>query len=165
MRHTLGGSKVAVRHWTDRAWTWALLAFGPLGFAVVTASRGITSRMRTRAAEKKSSPLAVLAEKRRAQDAALESDDAGAIDATTIRMLEAAVLAHLKKNLRAATGEALVRELHDAGASRELGQRLRDLLASCEAARFAPDSASSKSARDRASIGRKIADELAKAKA
>jgi hypothetical protein len=50
-----------------------------------------------RAAEKKSSPLAMLADKRRAQDAALESDDAGAIDAATIQMLKAAVLAHLKK--------------------------------------------------------------------
>ncbi len=164
MRRTLGGPKAQGRHLTDHTWAWALLAFGPFAFAFATASRGIVARFRTRAAERRTSPLAVLAEKQRAQDTALENDDAGAIDAATIRMLEAAVLAHLKKNLRAATGEALVRELHEAGAPRELGQRLRDLLASCEAARFAPDGATSKGARDRAALGRKLAGELAKAK-
>lgn len=164
MRRSLGGGKPRVAHWTDRAWSWGLLGFAPLSFVLLTASRSLAKRARARAAEKKSSPAALLRDKENALQSALASDDAGAIDAAAIRMLESAVLAHLGKNLRAATGATLVRELEEAGASKQLGQELRDLLSSCESARFAPDSTSTSAARERAASARKIARALAKAK-
>ncbi len=162
VRRSLGGNKPRAQHLTDHAWSWPLLFAPPLSFVVVTATRRLRRRAREKAEARKHSPQALLRDKERAQQAALASDDAGAIDAATIRLIEAAVLAHLGKNLRAATGGALQRELENAGASAGLSHELKDLLASCEAARFAPDSASSSDARARAQQGRKVVGALAK---
>lgn len=162
-RTSLGGTRAAASHLTDRTWTWPLLGGPPLSFALVAFGSRTVRRAKERAAQRRSSPEALLKEKERQLDLALDSDDAGAIDAASIRFIEAAVVARLGKNLRALTGMALVRELEEAGATDELAVRFRDVLASCEAARFAPDAASSKDARGRADEARAVVRALAKA--
>lgn len=162
LRKSMGGTRVAVAHATDRPWAFPLLLAPALALGLVLGGARARQAARERAAQRKTSPEALLADKARALDEALGGDDAGAVDAATIRMVEAAVVARLGKNTRAATGDALVRELTQAGAAEEVATTVRELLSECEAARFSPDAASTKDARKRAERARAIAGELGK---
>src|SRR5207253_3135705 len=96
----------------------------------------------------------------RALDAAMDADDARAIDGATIRVLESAAVAFAGVNVRGVGGEAVCDVLTRAGVSSESAGELRDLLEACAAARFSPDGAELDDARKRAKLARVLVRKL-----
>ncbi len=160
-RKTLGATRTPTARISDRRWGWSLLYGPPATFVLAAIGAAAARRSRTRAAERRNSPASALKQRERLLDAALKGDDGGAVDAASVRLIEAAAIASLGANLRASTGAALVRELTEAGAPEPVASEVRELLAACEAARFAPDGNSTSQARERAASARKLAQQLA----
>lgn len=132
----------------ERRGYWASVLGAPLAcLAAVLASRGV-GRIRERRKARTPDPARVAKERRAEADAAMAGDDGGAAVSAVARALEAGVLARTGFNVRGAAGDALVRELEQAGAPPEAAKKISDALRACEDARFSPAGVSMQDARD-----------------
>ena len=163
-RTSLGGTKGPAPRLSDGRWARVLLVAPPLSFVLAVLAGTAVRRARARNASVRASPIAALKIQERQRDAALKGDDGRVIDASSIRVIEAAVLAYLGANLRASTGDAVVVALTDRGLTPEFATAVRTLLSECESARFAPDAATASEARERPEKVRALAAKLANSK-
>jgi hypothetical protein len=163
-RDRLEGLAVARAHLDDSPLFWlAAVAGGPLAFGIAVAGRATGRRATDAWHRRRTSPLAELRERVAAARAAGAGDDGRAIDAATARAVEAATFAHAKVNVRGAVGSGdIVERLGRAGVSRDLGERVGELLSRCEDARFSPEASDAIGARERWSKAQTLIRELEK---
>lgn len=159
-RRTLGGPPHAHRFFADGPLFFPLLAAPTALFALVLGGSAALRKKRERDAVKKVSPRTELRERERHLERAIRETDARAIDAATMRFLEAAALAGLGVNVRGLGGESLQAALVTAGATKKDAAALYDLLDECAAARFAPSGEEVDGARARATRARSVAETL-----
>lgn len=148
------------RYLTDRPFFFPLLAAPAALFALVLGGNAALQRKRARDAVKKASPRTELRERARHLDKAVRDTDPRAIDAATMRFLEAAAMATLDVNVRGLGGDNLESALVEAGAKKKDAAAFYDLLDECAAARFAPAGKEVESARERAQRAKSVAEML-----
>ncbi|MCL2450787.1 MAG: BatD family protein [Polyangiaceae bacterium] len=162
VRDRLEGSISPGRHFDDApVFWWLAVAGAPLAFGLSVLGRAAGSRAAEAYRRRRASPLAELEERMVLARAAGSRTDARAIDAAVARAVEAATLAHARVNVRGAAGAGEITERLDrGGVSRELAERVGELLWRCEDARFSPEAADLAGARDRWSRAQRIIREL-----
>jgi hypothetical protein len=160
LRKQMAGMHASAGHLDDSNVFFGLLAMPGALFGIALGSRRAARAWKERATERKTSPVAELKNRLRAQATAMEGDDPRAIDGATIRVLEAAAMAHASVNVRGVGGEAIASVLTRAGVSSDDAGELRDLLEACAAARFSPDGAELDDVRKRAERARVLAKKL-----
>ena len=159
-RRTMSGAAGSRRFFADRPLFFPLLAAPTALFALVLGGSAALRKKRALDAVKKASPRTELRERERHLDKAVRDTDARAIDAATMRFLEAAAMAKLDVNVRGLGGESLQGALVEAGAKKKDATAFYDLLDECAAARFAPAGEEVESARKRATRARSVAEDL-----
>ena len=159
-RRTRGGAAGTHRYLTDRPFFFPLLAAPAALFALVLGGNAALRKKRERDAVKKASPRTELRDRARHLDKAVRDTDARAIDAATMRFLEAAAMANLDVNVRGLGGESLQGALVEAGATKKDATSFYDLLDECAAARFAPAGEEVESARQRAKRAKSVVETL-----
>jgi hypothetical protein len=149
-RAALDGARSARAHADDSPLFWiAGVAAWPLAFGLAVAGRRLGARVLGAWRSRRASPAAELKERIAAAHAACASSDPRAADAAIARALEAAAVAHAGVNVRASVGAEVVDRLERAGVDRGAAAGLAELLRECESARFAPDAADVRAARER----------------
>lgn len=123
----------------DRPWFWALLGAGPLAYVIARGGHRATSALRERRARDRASPERDLEVKTKRAAAALAAGDGRALAGAIEAMLASACILHTKVDVRGVAGEAVVRELADAGVPEVDAKELRAVLDACQEARFAPE--------------------------
>jgi len=161
IRDALGGARAEETHLDDSRAFFALLVAPTALFGIAVSARRAARRFAERAQERKTSPIAELKQRLRAQSDAEKADDARAIDGATIRVLESAAVAHANVNVRGVGGESVADVLVRAGVDAESATELRDLLEACAAARFSPDGVEAAEAKKRAERARALVEHLA----
>lgn len=152
------------RYIADGPLFFPLLLLPTAAFGLVVVGARLRERQRRRAAEREASPLTALEEKLDALDRATRDTDARALDAATMRVIEAATIAYLGLNVRGVGHERVQDACIEAGATKEEASALHELLEECAAARFAPSGAELEDARKRSSSARSLVKQLRKAK-
>ena len=152
------------RYLADGPLFFPLLLLPTAAFGLVVVGSRLRERQRRRSAEREASPHTALEEKLSALERAARDTDARALDAATMRVIEAATIAHLGLNVRGVGHERVQDACVDAGATKEAAGTIRDLLEECAAARFAPTGAELEDARKRSAKARALVTQLGKAK-
>lgn len=160
VRKQMAQARAIEAHLDDSNVFFGLLVMPSALFGLALGGRRAARAWKESAAERKASPMAELRNRLRALDAAMDGDDARAVDGATIRVLESAAVAHAGVNVRGVGGEAIASVLTRAGVSADDAGELRDLLESCAAARFSPDGAELDEARKRAARARALTSKL-----
>jgi hypothetical protein len=160
LRKEMGATKTSESHLDDSNVFWGLLAMPTVLFGAALGTRRASRRLKERAAERKTSPIAELKQRLRALQAAVDGGDGRAIDGASIRVLEAGATAHAGVNVRGVGGEAIVSVLTRAGVAADTAAELRDVLEACAAARFSPEGVEADEARKRAARARAVVDKL-----
>jgi hypothetical protein len=149
-RQRLEGSRSQRTHWDDSPVFWlAGIGAWPLAFGVAAAGHAAGRRVLSAWQGRRASPARELRERLAAASNACSRGDARTADATIVRALQAATMAHVGVSVRGAVRGEVIERLEHAGIAHEDASRVADLLRECEAARFAPDAADITSARDR----------------
>jgi hypothetical protein len=161
-RDHLEGSVAPRRHLDDAPlFWWAGIAGAPIVFLLSVAGRTAGRRVADARRRRRASPLAELQERVSAARVAGSRGDARAIDAAVARAVEAATLAHARVNVRGAAGAGeIAARLDRGGVSRDLAERVGELLRHCEDARFSPEASDPAAARERWSRAQGIIREL-----
>jgi hypothetical protein len=149
LRDRLAGPRGARAHVADRPIFWLALGASPLAWAVFAGARGAARGVRARSRAKAPNPERDLASRVAEADAASKKDDARAIDAATLRALEASAIARAGVSLRAVTGDAALADLERAGLGAERAKDVVAIYRACEAARFSPSADGAPAARAR----------------
>ena len=157
---TRAATRRAEAHFADSPTFWLGLVAAPLAFALFAGARAGAETLRVSRASRATSPAAERRARIAAADAACRSGDARGGDAAISRALEWALIAGVGVNPRAAAGDALARELLDAGVSDDDARAAEEVYRACESARFSPDSANIDDVRARWTRARTLIDAL-----
>ena len=135
------GARGERRHVSDSPTFWLGLGLAPLAYGVVFGAGAAARRLRTRRAERVTSPAREMKERVATANVACRGDDARAADAAMARALEAATVALAGVNVRGARADDVAPRLEAAGVDATVAREVEVLLQDGEAARFAPEAA------------------------
>ncbi|WP_394837618.1 hypothetical protein LVJ94_11985 [Pendulispora rubella] len=125
-------------HLTDMRGFWFALAAPSLSFVVFAGGRVAGRRLKERIRTRNGSPDTLLKQRLQEADAAGAGTDARAADAAIARALEQAIIVKANVNVRAMATRQIATALIEHGVAEPVAQSIEELLAACEAARFAP---------------------------
>lgn len=132
----------------DRPLAWAFLFGSPLACVLAVGAHGLVRRARDRRAAAAPSRDEIAKKRRAEADRACKGDDGKAALGAVARAIEASVLDATGVNARGVAGDALARELEDAGVGKDDARAIVEVLRACEDARFSPEDVPASVARD-----------------
>jgi len=125
-------------HLTDARPFWFALAAPSLSFVLFAGGRAAGRRLKERVRTRNGSPDTLLKQRLQEADAACAGSDGRAADAAIARALEQGIIVKAQVNVRAMATRQIATALTEQRVAEPLAQSIEELLAACEAARFAP---------------------------
>jgi len=147
-------------HLADLWFFWLALAAPPFAFIAASGGGALQRRVAAAVRARAHSPDALVRRRVDEAIAAAGGDDGRAIDAATIRAVEAAALHRAAVNVRGVPRKEAVALLETAGVDAKTAGEIGAILDDCEAARFAPAGVEAADARGRWDRARRCIDAL-----
>jgi len=149
LRITRAAAVTPRAHLTEARTFWFALAAPSLSFVVFAGARAARRRLKERVRTYNASPDTLLKQRIQEADAACGATDARAADASIARALEQAIIVGAGVNVRAIATRQIAGTLIEHGVAEPRARAIEELLAECEAARFAPTEGDSAVSRER----------------